>query len=64
LRPLLSQAGKIKKRTFRSVNYSDSQGETVLVEFESSFANAAASKEIVTMIEEEGQWRISGYSIH
>jgi D-alanyl-D-alanine carboxypeptidase len=64
LHPLLSQAGKIKRRTFRSVNYSDLQGETVLVEFESSFTNAAASKEIVTMIQEERQWRITGYSIH
>jgi len=64
LRPLLSQAGKIKKRTFRNVSYSDSQGETVIVEFDSSFANATKTREIVTMIQEEGQWRVVGYSIH
>jgi D-alanyl-D-alanine carboxypeptidase len=64
LRPLLSQAGKIKKRTFRSVSYSDSQGESVIVEFDSSFTNAAVSKEIVTMTQEQGQWKITGYSVH
>jgi len=60
----LSQAGKIKKRTFRSVSYSDSQGETVIVEFDSSFANATRAREIVTMVQEEGQWRVISYSIH
>ena len=64
LRPLLSQAGKIKKRTFRSVSYSDSQGDTVIVEFDSSFSNATRAKEIVTMVQEEGQWRVISYSIH
>jgi D-alanyl-D-alanine carboxypeptidase len=64
LHPLLSQAGKIKKRTFRSVSYTDSQGETVIVEFESSFANQATGREMVTLIQEEGQWKIVGYGIH
>jgi uncharacterized protein DUF4019 len=60
----LSQAGKIKKRTFRSVSYSDSQGEAVIVEFDSSFATATRAREIVTMVQEEGQWRVISYSIH
>ena len=64
LRPLLSQTGKLKKRTFRSVGYSDSQGETVIVEFDSSFTNASMSKEIVTLAQEEGQWKIVSYSVH
>jgi len=64
LRPLLSQAGKIKKRTFHSAAYSDAQGENVNVEFESSFSNSQVSKEIVSLIREDGQWRITGYSIH
>ena len=64
LRPLLSQAGKIKKRTFRSVGYTDSQGETVIVEFESAFANATRARELVTMSQEDGHWRIVSYSIH
>jgi len=64
LQPLLSQTGKIKKRTFRSVSYQDSQGDTVSIEFDSSFTNPAAHKEIVTMMLEEGHWRITGYSIH
>ncbi|HVI71856.1 MAG TPA: DUF4019 domain-containing protein, partial [Pyrinomonadaceae bacterium] len=64
LRPLLSQAGKIKKRTLRSISYSDSQGETVIVEFDSSFSNATRAREILTMVQEEGQWRVISYSIH
>jgi hypothetical protein len=64
LRPLLSQTGKIKKRTFRSVSYTDAQGETVIVEFESSFANAATAREIVTMAQEAGQWKIISYGVH
>ena len=64
LRPLLSQAGKIRKRTFRSVSYSDAQGETVIVEFESSFTKATTSKELVTLVQEQGQWKITGYGIH
>jgi len=64
LHPLLSQTGKIRKRTFRSVSYSDAQGENVIVEFESSFAKAAVIKEMVTMVQEQGQWKIIGYSIH
>jgi hypothetical protein len=36
----------------------------VIVEFDSSFANATKAREIVTMIREEGQWRVVGYSIH
>ena len=64
LHPLLSQTGKIKKRTFRSVNYSDSQSESVVVEFESSFTNLTTGREAVTMVQEEGQWRIVGYGIH
>ena len=66
LHPLLSQAGKIKKRTFHSVNYnySDSQGKTFVIEFESSFANLKIGKELVTMTQEEGQWKVIGYGIH
>jgi len=64
LRPLLSQAGKNKKRSFRNVSYSDSQDTTVIVEFESSFANATMSKEVVMITQEQGQWKIISYSIH
>lgn len=64
LNPLVSQAGSIKKRAFRSVNYSDSQGESVVIEFDSSFAHVKIGKETVTMVQEEGQWKITGYSIH
>ena len=64
LHPLLSQAGKIKKRTFRSANYSDSQGQSVVIEFDSSFANLKIGKENVTLTQEEGQWRVTGYGIH
>lgn len=64
LRPLLSHAGKIKKRTFRTASYSDSEGDSVIVEFESSFAKVPKGKEVVTIAREEGQWKIAGYSIH
>jgi hypothetical protein len=64
LRPLLSQAGKIKKRTFRSFNYLDSQGESVVIAFDSSFSNVTIGRETVTMVQEEGHWKITGYSIH
>ena len=42
----------------------DSQGESVVVEFESSFTNLTTGREAVTMVQEEGQWRIVGYGIH
>jgi len=64
LHPLLSQTGKVKKRTFRSVSYSDPQGESVIVEFDSSFTNASVTKEIVTLAQEDGQWKIVSYSVH
>ena len=64
LRPLLSQTGKIKKRTFRSVGYSDAEGESVIVEFDSTFTKATTSKEVVSLVQEQGQWRITGYGIH
>lgn len=63
LKPLLSQAGKVKKREFKSV-YSTSEDDLVLVDFESTFDKGDASRETVTFGREDGQWKVRGYSIH
>jgi hypothetical protein len=61
--------GKVLKRELKSNAYKTSlpgapDGEYVVVQFETSFANKKAALEIVTpMLEEDGGWRVSGYFI-
>ena len=64
LRPLLGKVGKLKTRKFKSADYSDPLGQTVAVDFESSFTKIPDAVEIVTLkLEADGNWRVTGYSI-
>ena len=63
LGPLLKQVGKVDRRTFKSA-ISLAPGKAG-VDFESSFAKQKQVTETVTMLlENDGKWHISGYSIH
>ena len=55
---------KNSPRILRKLQTHLDQGENVIVEFDSSFAKGEGDKEVVTMTLEEGQWKITGYSIH
>ena len=62
LQPFLAKAGKLKSRKLKSVIYSDS--ETVIVDFDSSFAKVPATTEtIILKLEQDGKRRVSSYSI-
>lgn len=62
LQPFLGKAGKLKSRKFKSVIYSDS--ETVIVDFDSSFAKVPATTEtIILKLEQDGKRRVASYSI-
>lgn len=61
--------GALVSRQLRSKQYATSlpgapDGEYVVIQFETSFENKAAAIETVTpMLEEDGEWRVSGYFI-
>jgi D-alanyl-D-alanine carboxypeptidase len=63
IKPLLSQAGTMKSRRFRSAKMLETG--KVDVEFESSFTKAPTIRETITFkLEDDGKWRVSSYSIH
>ena len=65
LQPLLGQVGKMKSRKFKSIDYTDPVAEKVGVEFQSpSNKNSALTETVTLTLEKDGQWRVSGYSIH
>jgi D-alanyl-D-alanine carboxypeptidase len=65
LQPFLGTVGKIKSRSFKSVDYSDPETETVAVDFESVFAKVPTAVETVILkLEKDGRWRVASYSIH
>lgn len=65
LQPLLAQVGKMKSRKFKSIDYADPVADTVAVDFDSSSNKSPALKETVTLTrEKDGQWHVTGYSIH
>ena len=61
--------GKLVSRKVKSRSYETSlpgapDGEYVVIQFETSFENKEAAIETVTpMMEEDGEWRVSGYYI-
>lgn len=61
--------GKLVSRKVKSASYKTSlpgapDGEYVVIQFETSFANKKSSIETVTpMMDKDGKWRVSGYYI-
>lgn len=61
--------GHVVKRTLQSKQYATSlpgapDGEYVVIQYETSFANKKSSVETITpMLDKDGQWRVSGYYI-
>ena len=61
--------GKVIKRQVKSKQYATSlpgapDGEYVVIQYETSFANKKSSIETVTpMLDKDGKWRVSGYYI-
>jgi Protein of unknown function (DUF4019) len=61
--------GPVVKRTLKSKRYATSlpgapDGEYVVIQYETSFANKKSSIEtIAPMLDKDGRWRVSGYYI-
>lgn len=61
--------GALVSRKLKSANYAKSlpgapDGEYVVLQFDTSFANKKTAVETVTpMLEKDGQWKVSGYFI-
>jgi Protein of unknown function (DUF4019) len=61
--------GHVVKRTLKSKQYATSlpgapDGEYVVIQYETAFANKKSSVETITpMLDKDGQWRVSGYYI-
>ncbi len=61
--------GKVLSRKVKSKQYATSlpgapDGEYVVIQFETSFANKSTATETVTpMKDEDGKWRVSGYFV-
>jgi hypothetical protein len=64
-----SPLGALKSRSLKSATFARSlpgapDGEYVVIQFDTQFANKAAAVETVTpMREKDGSWRVSGYYI-
>lgn len=61
--------GAVISRNFKLARYSTSlpgapDGEYVVIQYDTSFANKKAAVETITpMLDKDGQWRVSGYYI-
>jgi hypothetical protein len=61
--------GAVLSRTIKSANYSTTleggpEGQYVVIEFATTFANRQHSSEVITpMRESDGSWRVAGYHI-
>jgi hypothetical protein len=60
--------GALVSREIQSVHYATSlpgapDGEYVVIQFRSAFANKASAVETVTPMKDRGEWRVSGYYI-
>lgn len=61
--------GAVKSRTLKSAKYATSlpgapDGEYVVIQFDTVFANKAQAVETITpMLDKDGKWRVSGYYI-
>ena len=69
IRPIKSAMGEFISRKMKSAKYTDSlpgapDGEYVVIQFSTSFANKKSAIETVTpMKDPDGNWRVSGYYI-
>ena len=69
IRPIKSAMGDLISRKMKSAKYTDSlpgapDGEYVVIQFSTSFANKKSAIETVTpMKDPDGNWRVSGYYI-
>ena len=55
---------KVKSRAYMTSLPSAPDGEYVVIQFETSFANKKSAIETVTpMLDKDGSWRVSGYYI-
>jgi hypothetical protein len=69
LRAVRKPLGKVVSRQMQSATYQTSlpgapDGEYVVIQFHTSFENKKAAIETVTpMMDQDGQWRVSGYYI-
>ena len=64
MQQFLSQAGRVKSRTFNSIFYSDPVAETVTIRYDSSFSKLPKATETLVLEKQSGEWRVSSYSIH
>jgi hypothetical protein len=61
--------GKLVSRKLKSATYTKTapgapDGEYVVIQYETSFADKASAVETITpMLDKDGQWRVSGYFI-
>jgi len=67
--PTRKPLGATVSRSFKLAKYSTSlpgapDGEYVVIQYDTSFANKKAAVETITpMLDKDGQWRVSGYYI-
>jgi hypothetical protein len=55
---------KLKKATYTKTAPGAPDGEYVVIQYETSFADKASAVETITpMLDKDGQWRVSGYFI-
>lgn len=69
VRPVRAPLGKVVSRKLESAQYTTSlpgapDGQYVVIQYNSSFENKKAAVEtVVPMLDKDGQWRVSGYTI-
>lgn len=69
IRGVRGPLGEVKSRKLKSATYATSlpgapDGEYVVVQFDTVFANKAQAVETITpMLDKDGKWRVSGYYI-
>ena len=69
IRGVRGPLGEVKSRKLKSATYATSlpgapDGEYVVIQFDTVFANKAQAVETITpMLDKDGKWRVSGYYI-
>ena len=64
MRQFVGQAGQVKSRKSAGIFYSDPATEEVTVKYESSFSKLPTASETIVFVKENGEWRLTSYSIH
>jgi len=69
VKPVRAPLGAVMSRTFKTAQFTRSMpavpdGEYVVIQYNTVFANKAGAVETITpMRDKDGQWKISGYSV-